>query len=372
MPGEYCVMRPLPGRRDRRLRGDHLVCAEMPHQRADHRGQRYGRGGGQGARGITRADLPCGHCAVAAHQDDCRHGDVADGGIADLAGAQDRAKQRWRQTPGGSPVDQQEGDQEERRGPDVIRRPQQVRHVRLDVKHGGHHGDHDTAAGHPGQAPAARQGHGHGTDRDDQVRERGGNVAGQVAQPEKDLSNGEHRQVKGVIRRVADDPPVQQEMTVQHVPRLQRIVRPVRSHGRGERDPQVEGKQRHAADDPHRRRQQVAHPAVSGASRAPEAGRRQPSSPGIERICIRRDPPAPDHGPNHTDNLPLPHHPSGAPGTRCAVQRIPQLPVVGARCRAASLAPAGGMFFRSGGPKMTALPSGETGCWHDRRHADLV
>jgi hypothetical protein len=48
----------------------------------------------------------------------------------------------------------------------------------------------------------------HGTDRDDQVRERGGNVAGQIAQPEKDLSKREHRQVKGVIRRVADDPPV--------------------------------------------------------------------------------------------------------------------------------------------------------------------
>jgi hypothetical protein len=76
------------------------------------------------------------------------------------------------------------------------------------VKHGDHHDDHDAAAGHPGEAAAARQGERHGTDRDDQVRERGGNVAGQIAQPEKDLSKREHRQVKGVIRRVADDPPV--------------------------------------------------------------------------------------------------------------------------------------------------------------------
>ena len=67
VPGQCCVMRPLPGGRDRRLRGGHLVRAEMPHHRADHGGQRYRRGGGQGVRGITPADLPCGHCAVAAH-----------------------------------------------------------------------------------------------------------------------------------------------------------------------------------------------------------------------------------------------------------------------------------------------------------------
>ena len=43
-------------------------------------------------------------------------------------------------------------------------------------------------------------------------------MAGQVGQPEKDrTSSCEHRQVKGVIRRVANDPPVQHEMAVQHV-----------------------------------------------------------------------------------------------------------------------------------------------------------
>ena len=29
------------------------------------------------------------------------------------------------------------------------------------------------------------------------------------------------------------------------------------------------------------------------------------------------------------------------------------------------LARAGGMFSRCGGPQMTALTGGETGCWHD-------
>ena len=196
----------------------------------------------------------------------------------------------------------------------MVRCPQQVRHVRFDVKHGGQHGDHDTAAGHPGEAAAVRHGHGHGADRDDQVCERGGNMAGQARQPGKDLGNREHRQVKGVIRDVAGDPPVQQEVTVEHIPRLQRIVRPVRSHAPGERDPQVEGEQRQAAGDPHRRRPRAVRPAVSGAGRARGAGRRQPSSPGIERICIRRDPSAPDHGANHTENLSPLHHPSGALG----------------------------------------------------------
>ena len=74
----------------------------MQHHRTDRGGQRYGRSGGQGIPGIARADLPRGHCAVAAHQDDGRHGDVADGGITDLPGAQDRAKQGWRETPGWS------------------------------------------------------------------------------------------------------------------------------------------------------------------------------------------------------------------------------------------------------------------------------
>ena len=257
MPGECRVMRPLLGRRERGPRGDHLVRAEMQHQRADHGGQRYGCGGGQGVRGIARADFPCGHHTITAHHDDRRHDHIEDSGVADLAGAQDREQQRPRVPPGGHPIDQQDGDQEEHRGAGVVGRPQQVMRVRFEVKHGGQHDHHDAAARHPGEAATACEGDGHGNDRDDQVRQGGGNVAGQVAQPGKELSKREYRQVKGVIRRVADDPSVQQEVTVQHVPCLQRTVRPVRTHVPGERDPQVESEQPHAADDPRRRAQQA-------------------------------------------------------------------------------------------------------------------
>jgi len=85
---------------------------------------------------------------------------------------------------------------------------------------------------------------------------------------------------------------------VQHVPGLQCIVRPVRRHPPGERDPQVEGEQPHADGDRRRRRQQVMYPAVSGAGWTRGRGRRQPGVPGIERICIRWDPLAPGHGSN--------------------------------------------------------------------------
>jgi hypothetical protein len=66
----------------------------MQHHRADREGQRYRRSGGQGVRGIARAHLPRGHHTITAHHDDRRDGDVADGGVADLSGAQDREQQR--------------------------------------------------------------------------------------------------------------------------------------------------------------------------------------------------------------------------------------------------------------------------------------
>jgi hypothetical protein len=139
----------------------------------------------------------------------------------------------------------------------LISKTETRRNTEVPVWSGGQHDDHDAAARHPGEAATVCEGDCHGNDRDDQVRQRGGNVAGQVAQPEKELSNREYRQVKGEVRRVANDPSVQQEVTVQHVPRLQRTVRPVRTHVPGERDPQVEGEQRRAADDPRRRAQQA-------------------------------------------------------------------------------------------------------------------
>ncbi len=153
---------------------------------------------------------------------------------------------------------------------------QQERHTRTGEERGSQHRDYGCAPGRPGQALAAGRGQGRSARHDDQVSERGDHVTGQQAQPEHCLGDRVQRQFEGVIRRVADDPAVQQEMAVEDVPPLQRVVRPVGVHPEAERDPQQEGEQSDTAADPHRRLPPAAHRRTPDGSLLAGRGRDLP------------------------------------------------------------------------------------------------
>ena len=108
------------GEESRALGGTITNAAEMHHRRPEHRLQRHGHGRGDHERRVAGAELPPGQHAIAADQDDGRHRDIADGEVAELAGAQDQADQRRREPPVRHTVDEQEGHQQEQRGPDVV------------------------------------------------------------------------------------------------------------------------------------------------------------------------------------------------------------------------------------------------------------
>ena len=260
MPG------PLRRRRDRGRRRDHRVRAEPHHRGADQRRQQERRGGRQQDRGVGRADLPRGRDAVGAHQQDGGHGHVADGGVADLAGAQDRAQQRRGEPPARDPVDQQERGHDDGGGPGVVWFRQQERHATVLEQRRSQHREHGCAAGRPGQALAAGRGQGHGAGRDDQVCQRRDHMTGGQAQPGQAFGDRVQRQFEGVVGRVAEDPAVQQQMAVQQVPPLQRVVRPVGIHRDAERDPQEKREQGDAAAGPRRGRPPAARRTAPGGS----------------------------------------------------------------------------------------------------------
>jgi hypothetical protein len=65
-----------------------------------------------------------------------------------------------------------------------------------------------------------------------------GHVHGVRMQAEEEFQNGDERQFEGVKGDVAEDKAVQHEVTVQKVPGLERVIRPVRVHQLLERNPQ--------------------------------------------------------------------------------------------------------------------------------------
>ena len=252
-------MAPESRRRDPGVRRDHQVPAEVHDRKARQRRQRHGYDGGHSNGRISRADarqpadvearadLPAGQDAISTHEDDRRYRGIADRGITDLAGDEDRAEQQGREAPARSPVDQQEADQNDRYGPGVIGLLHKVPDTLRRQHWCGQHRDHDSGPDHRGQAAAVRPCHGDGAGHDDQVSQRGDPVDGHAVQSGKDVGNRIERQLKRVEGDVAKDPAMQQQVAMEHVPPLEGIVLPVRVHRDAERYPEEQPEQCQAA-----------------------------------------------------------------------------------------------------------------------------
>ena len=248
-------MPPVSRRRDHGVRRVYSVAAEVHYGRASQGRQRHGRDGGRCNRHVARpevhalaevhapAQLHCGQDTISTDDQDRRYRGIADRGVADLAGDEDRAEQRRREAPARSPVDQQEGDQHDRDGPGVIGILKDEPDTWRRQQRCGQHRDHDSAADRRGQASAARPCHGDGAGHDDEVRQRGAQMNGHDVQPGKDFRDRIQRHLERVEGGVAKDPAVQQQIAVQHVPALQRIVRAVRVRWDAERYPKQQREQ---------------------------------------------------------------------------------------------------------------------------------
>ncbi len=120
----------------------------------------------------------------------------------------------------------------------MIGYPERDPHVRVHQGRRGEHGHHHRRPGDAGEAATVRHRDGDGQRGDDHVDEGLGHVHGVRVQAEKEFQDGDERQFEGVKGDVADDPAVQHEVAVQHVPGLQRVIGPVRGHQLLKRDPQ--------------------------------------------------------------------------------------------------------------------------------------
>ena len=109
--------------------------------------------------------------------------------------------------------------------------------------------------------------------RDDQVDQRQGHVQGNSVDAKKKFDNANQRKLERVKGDIAEDPAVQQQVTVHHVPGLQDVIGRIGGDVLGQRDPQQQGVQRYAADCPRQRRPCPRHPPASPAVPVRRPGR---------------------------------------------------------------------------------------------------
>jgi hypothetical protein len=101
------------------------------------------------------------------------------------------------------------------------------------VHRGGHHGQDDPDADGGLDAPGAVLGDRGGQDRHDRVGDGALDVGDDRVEADHGLDHRVEREFEGVVRRVADDPAAQEQVAVQEVECLQRVVRGVRVAQRG-------------------------------------------------------------------------------------------------------------------------------------------